>query len=84
MDKTIIQALERSAKGFVAKEQRKTVKKNPDGTETITVEQIEREVAPNVSAAILLREIEQNEIAVNVNTLSSFQTKAQLLGGDCG
>lgn len=73
MDKKIIDALKKAAIGQTVTETTTTQFKNGDGSISYKQEQKERYIAPNVSAAVLLREIEQTNKTPSKNTLKSLQ-----------
>lgn len=73
MDKKIIESLKKAAQGQYVEESTTTQIKAPDGSLTIKREDKERYIPPNVSAAVLLREIEQTQKQPKKNTLQALQ-----------
>lgn len=82
MKDEVIQALEKAATGFVIHEERRSKTTDPEGGITEKVEYIQREVAPNVSAAVLLSELEKIKKVSSVNTLSAYRDRFNLVGNE--
>lgn len=73
MDAKIIESLKKAAQGQYVNEETITQIKNADGSISYKQENKERYIPPNVSAAVLLREMEQQKRQPQKNTLKSLQ-----------